>query len=106
MNRISIEGKEYPCYVTMGAFVEFRKETGREASEVMESAGMCDMLAFLYSVVKSASRREKVNFSMTFEEFADAIRPDELPALMERIQEESTDAVTAPEVAKKKLPES
>ena len=92
---VKIDGKEYPCYVTMGAFLEFKKETGKEATEPEALSGMTDMIAWLWATVKSASRREKKDFPLTLEEFADAITPDELPEILKAINPEEEAAETS-----------
>lgn len=99
---IIIEGKEYPCYVTMGAFLEFRKETGKEATEDLALTAISDMLAWLWAVVKSASRREKVEFPMSLDEFADSITPSELPDILKAIEPDAEEAPDKEDSKKKR----
>lgn len=106
MNKITINGKDYPCYRTMGAFLDYRKETGRDAATMTETTGMCDMIALVYSIVKSACRREKVDFPFTLEEFADSIMLDDLPMLVKALQGDDPEENDNQDGAKKKLPES
>lgn len=79
MLKITVNGVDYPCRITMGAFLEFKRQTDREASE-MSSASLSDMVTFIWCCVKSASRADKVEFPYTLEEFADATDPDTLNA--------------------------
>ena len=79
MVKISINGKEYPCRVTMGAFIDFKNETGREASEI-SSSSVSDMIVFIWCCIKSACRHDKVEFPYSLEEFADASDPETLNA--------------------------
>ena len=74
MQTIKINGEEYPCYVTMGAFVDFKNETGREASGI-SSLDLSDMVVFLWCCVRSACRAKKKEFPYSLQEFADAADP-------------------------------
>lgn len=78
--RISIDGKDYPCYVTMGAFLEFRNETGREVADALASGGVTDQITWLWSCVRSASRRDGDAMTLSLMEFADMLDPETLSA--------------------------
>ncbi len=80
MKRIIIKGKEYPARMTMGAMLQFKRETGRDISEA-KSSDISDMVIFLYCVVAAASRADGVAFDLSLEEFADALSPDNLTIL-------------------------
>ena len=80
MKRIIIKGKEYPARMTMGAMLQFKRETGRDISEA-KSSDISDMVIFLYCVVAVASRADGVAFDLSLEEFADALSPDNLTIL-------------------------
>lgn len=81
MKRITvvINDVEYPCYFTLGAALEFKQETGREASEV-EASSLTDQGILLYCFCKAACRREKKEFPYTLTDFLDQITEDELAA--------------------------
>ena len=49
---IMINGKAYPCRQTMGAMLRFKKETGKEVTELGNS--LSDMFAYLFCCVASA----------------------------------------------------
>lgn len=68
---ITIEGKRYPCRQTMGAMLRFKRETGKEVTEITGS--VTDMLTFLYCCVESCCKTEGVEFGMTLEDFADRL---------------------------------
>ena len=70
--KITIEGKEYPMRATMGAMEIFKKETGKDPSEMNQESAV-DMTAFLYGCVKSACRKDKVEFPYTLEDFMDSV---------------------------------
>ena len=49
-------GKEYPCRQTMGAMLRFKRETGREVTDM--TYGVSDLCTYLYCCVgrEAASR--------------------------------------------------
>ena len=83
---IEIDGVTYPGYPTMGAMVRFKRETGREVSD-MKTTDLSDLCAYIWSCVASACHREGIKFGMDFMTFADAVSPDAVSAWVE-----STDA--------------
>lgn len=105
MKKISviIEGKEYPCFITMGAFLDFKNETGREAQAVMGAGDLTDILTWLWACTRSACRREGIEFGMSLVEFADRITPETLADWSLSVMEENKEKATE-EGAKKKKP--
>lgn len=75
--RITINGKAYPCGMTMGAMLRFKRETGKELSE-MDATSLSELCVFLWCCVASACRREKVEFAYTLDDFADNLDPEAL----------------------------
>ena len=73
---VVINGKAYPCRQTMGAMLRFKKETGKEVTDIVDSP--TDMLAFLYCCTQSACAHDGVAFDMDLMAFADSITPDDL----------------------------
>lgn len=73
---IEIDGKKYPCTPTMGAMLQFKKETGRDVTKMAED--IADLCVYLYCCVCSACRREGVKFDMALMDFADAITPADM----------------------------
>ena len=73
---IMINGKAYPCRQTMGAMLRFKKETGKEVTEI--SGNLSDICAYLYCCVVSACKKDNVPFDMSLMDFADSITPDDL----------------------------
>lgn len=69
---ITIENKEYPMRATMGAMGIFKKEIGKDPSEMNQESPV-DMTAFIYGCVKSACRKDKVDFPYTLDEFMDSV---------------------------------
>lgn len=80
---VTINGVAYPCRPTMGAMLRFKKETGKEITELSDS--LTELCAYLYCCVASACAADKVPFSMDLMEFADALSPEDLNAWAESV---------------------
>lgn len=74
---ITVNGEVFPCHTTMGAMLRFKRETGKEVSEITEW-GLSDLCTFMWCCVASASRHEGKDFSLSLMDFADSISPEEL----------------------------
>ncbi len=74
--QIMIGGKAYPCRQTMGAMLRFKKETGKEVTEV--GGSLSDMCAYLYCCTASACKHDGVDFDMSLMDFADSLTPEDL----------------------------
>jgi hypothetical protein len=85
----------------MGAFLRFKRETGREATEMTND--LTDLLTFLYCCTASASAADGIEFNFTLEEFADLISPDELNQWTAAMQAEAAEAEATTEGEKKAL---
>lgn len=97
---VKINGVAYPCRPTMGAMLRFKKETGKEITEITDK-NFTDLCTYLYCCVASASAADKVKFSMSLMDFADALNPKDMTAWAENMQQNST-VVDANEVEKKR----
>lgn len=97
MKRIKINGKEYPVRMLMGALLQFKRETGKDISEV-KANDVADMIILLWCCVASTCRAERVEFNLSLEEFADSLDPENLKIL----QDEAVDG--SGESAQKKSP--
>lgn len=73
---IIIDGKAYPCRQTMGAMLRFKKETGKEVTEINDN--ISDMCAYLYCCTASACKKDGVEFNWSLMDFADSLTPDDL----------------------------
>lgn len=106
MKRIEIEinGKAYPCSPTMGAMLRFKRETGREITEI-EPNSFSDLCTYLWCCVKSASKREGIDFDMSLMDFADNIAPDDMAAWNDAISADSKGG-TAGDNGEKKSPQA
>lgn len=56
---------------TMGAMVRYKRLSGRDVSEI--TTDLTELMMFMYCCVQSASAVDKVDFDMSFEDFADRI---------------------------------
>ena len=66
MNKVIICAKEYPSRVTMGAMIDFKRETGKDVNEI--GADVEQLTMFMYCCVRSACRADKIDFALTFEQ--------------------------------------
>lgn len=74
---ITINGQAYPCRQTMGAMLRFRRETGREVTQ-MGADALSDMAVYLWCCVRSACQADGVAFDMNLMTFLDSLAPEDL----------------------------
>lgn len=74
MKKLNLGGIDYPCRVTMGAMVRFKRETGYDVSAIDEK-GVSDLVLFMWCCVVSACKADGVSFDLSFEDFADRLEP-------------------------------
>jgi hypothetical protein len=79
MKKVCIRGKQYPFRLTMGAMLLFKRETGREVTELQQS-DLSDVVMLLWCCVRSSSRADGIDFDMSIEDFADCIEPGDIAA--------------------------
>lgn len=77
MKNINVNGKSYPCRITMGAMLRFRNETGRDTSQ-MKSDDVADLITFIWCCIASASSADNVEFGLSLMDFADLVEPSML----------------------------
>ena len=87
---VTINGVTYPCRPTMGAMLRFKQETGKEITEITDKS-FTDLCTYLYCCVASASAADKVDFSMSLLEFADALNPEDMQAWTAQMQPDAND---------------
>lgn len=83
---VTINGKVYPCRPTMGAMLRFKKETGKEVTEITTD-NFSDLCTYLYCCVASASAADKVPFDMPLMDFADALSAEDMENWAKAMQE-------------------
>ena len=70
------DGEEYPCRVTMGALLRYKRETGKDVSEL--DGNLTDMLTLLWCCTASACKAEGKHFDYDLLTFSDKLNPDAL----------------------------
>lgn len=92
--KVTINGVDYPCRPTMGAMLRFKKETGKEVTE-LQNGSFSDLCAYLYCCVASASSADKVPFDMSLMDFADALSPEDMTAWAKQVQGDNAEQADA-----------
>lgn len=85
---IIIDSVAYPCRPTMGAMLRFKKETGKEVTEI-DSTSITELCTYLYCCVASAAHADKKAFTLSLMEFADALDPEDMNAWVAQMQQGS-----------------
>ena len=98
MNTITIANQTYPCRQTMGAFLRYKHETGKEATEI--KGNLTDMLTFIFCCVQSACAADgidfqytdgKKNYPYTLQAFADRVSIDDINKWANDMQQAAAD---------------
>lgn len=84
---ITLNGKQLPSYQTMGALLRFKQATGKEAGSIDFSRDMSDVITYLWCCVESACNRERVDFTMSLQDFADALTIEDVTKWSEQLIE-------------------
>ena len=87
MKRIEINGKQFPCRMTMGAMLRFKRETGHDVSQ-MDMNDLSDLVVFIWCCVASASKADGVDFDMELMDFADRLDPATLSGFYASMKED------------------
>ena len=64
---VRINDRVYPCRMTMGAMLRYRRLTGKEVSE-MEGGSVSELATLLYCCTASACSADGVEFGMSLDE--------------------------------------
>ncbi|MEG1345886.1 MAG: hypothetical protein RSC78_04070 [Acidaminococcaceae bacterium] len=78
----------------MGAMLRFKKETGKEVTEVTVN-DFTDLCTYLWCCVSSASAHDKIEFNLPLMEFADALSPEDMTVWALQMQDKSTNKGSA-----------
>lgn len=83
MKRIEVilEGKAYPCVLSMGAMVRFEEKTGKPISQ-MDETSVKDSIVYLYSTIEAGCQREQKEFPYDMLQLADLLTPAEFRTLV------------------------
>jgi cyanate lyase len=84
---IKIKKKEYPIRVTMWALLTFKREKGKQVSDLKDE-DLEEMLYYTYLCVRGACMQDSVPFDMSFEDFVAQVEGDPMEALvMEKLDD-------------------
>lgn len=86
---VTVNGVAYPCRPTMGAMLRFKKETGKEVTDIREDS-FTDLCTYLYCCVVSACAADKIEFGYSLIDFADALSPEDMASWTEQLQGDAT----------------
>ncbi len=75
--KITINGASFPCRQTMGAMLRFKRETGKEVTE-LKADSITDMVIYLWCCIKSACQHDGVDFDLSLMDFADSISNEDI----------------------------
>ena len=103
MTKIEINGKPYPCRVTMGALLRFKRETGRDVGQISQD-DVSDLVILLWCCIASASKADGVEFGMSLMDFADRLDPEALTGFFTDMVETPPDPLTEGDTEKKTEP--
>ena len=85
---ITVNGKRYPCRPTMGAMLRFKKETGREITDIQEGS-FSDICTYLWCCIVSACKHDGIDFNLPLMDFADSISPEDMADWNKAVQGEA-----------------
>ena len=74
---VNVGGKAYPCRLTMGAMLLYRRNMGKDVSQ-MQEGDLEEMLMLMWCCVASACRADGVDFDIDFERFCDLLTPQDM----------------------------
>ena len=87
---ITVNGVAYPCRQTMGAMLRFKRETGKEVTEIR--GDISDYCIYLWCCVCSASKHDGLDFDLSLMDFADSISPEDIQAWTATLNEGGAEA--------------
>lgn len=90
MKAIEINGNQYPCRVTMGAMLRFKRETGKDVTQ-MNTSDVAELVTLLWCCIVSASKADGVEFGMELLDFADRIDQDTTTSFYASMEKEPAD---------------
>lgn len=74
---VKINGRAYPCEMTMGAMLRFSDLTGREVPDIKDG-DLSDMVRLIWCCAASSCSAKGISFEYGLQEFADAIDASEM----------------------------
>jgi hypothetical protein len=59
MNKIKIQGKEYPCRLTVGVLKQYKEYSGKDLQDVTDMFSVCELL---FMALSATCKRQNVDF--------------------------------------------
>ena len=87
MLRLRIKGKEYPARMVMGAMLAYKRERGKDVSELADD-DLEGMLTLMWCCTECACQAEGVEFGLDFETFCNSITPQDVSDWNARMKDE------------------
>lgn len=87
MDKIKVYEQEYPMRITMGALLRFKRETGKDVSQMGTDVSL--MIHFLYCCVASACNADGVELKLDLDKFADGLDMSVLNGFAETLAAEN-----------------
>lgn len=87
MKKINIGGKELPCRMTLGAMLKFKREKGKDVSQLDKD--LEDLAFLLWCCVVSACKADGIEYGDSFEDFCDKIDANDLNTFYGGMEDES-----------------
>lgn len=91
---IKVRDELYPCYPTMGALVNFNKQTGHDVTDENGKSlinGITETTLYLYECTRSACKREQKQFDYSLDDFSDCVLPDDVVSTFMSMNGETSD---------------
>ena len=79
MKTVRINGKDYPARFVMGAMLLYKRETGKDVSDLKQD-DVEGLLWLMWCCIKCACQAEAVDFPYDFETFCNTITPQDVEA--------------------------
>ena len=87
---IEVGGKQWPCRLTMGAMLLFKRNMQKDASQI-NGDDMEELLMFMWCCIVSASRADGLEFDLPFDLFCDMVTPADMARWSEAINQAGED---------------
>lgn len=79
--KITIQGITYPLCITMGAFLEFHRLTGREVTE-LKTEHLSDTITLLHCILKAGQKRQGYSYPYeTADDLACQLTPEDMQGI-------------------------
>lgn len=84
MKKIVIGGMNYPCTMTMGAMLRFKRRTNKEVQQLNPN-DIEEFLELIHACVVSGCKAEGVAFDLSLDEMADGLTVEEMTCFSEEM---------------------